>query len=187
MVGLGSLAPYLVWYLALYLGLGATSKQVAQSSPLWLPFSGVRYLADPVSLGLVGLWVLGPSLLSGVYALWGVTAWYLGRIRSGEHWEIRRKQGAGGLGGEAGASKDSWLAGGGEYSKDAFLVLAQVGLVSLMPALTWGDPLAVLRVGLGLLAAVLVWLASSHPRVLPFAAALWLPSGAVLFLVPGMM
>jgi hypothetical protein len=70
---------------------------------------------------------------------------------------------------------------------DAVMVLAQVGLVAVMPAPTWADPLAILRVGLGLLVTVLLWLASSHPRALPYAAALWLPSGAVLFWVPGML
>jgi hypothetical protein len=74
-----------------------------------------------------------------------------------------------------------------EYTpRDSVLVLAQAGLIAFMPGPTWADPLAILRVGLGLLAAVLVWLASTHPRLLPFAAALWLPSGLVLFFVPGM-
>jgi hypothetical protein len=68
--------------------------------------------------------------------------------------------------------------------QDGVIVLAQVGLIAFMPGPTWADPLAILRVGLGLLAALLVWLASAHPRLLPFAAALWLPQGWFDF-VPG--
>ena len=63
----------------------------------------------------------------------------------------------------------------------------QLAFVAVMPKPTWEDPLAILRVGLGLLAALLVWLAAAHRRVLPFAVASWAPSALVLALAPGML
>jgi hypothetical protein len=65
------------------------------------------------------------------------------------------------------------------------LVLAQVIFVAVLPQATWADPLAVLRTGLGMLAAILLWLASAHRRALPFVAALFLPSGLLALFVPG--
>ena len=56
-----------------------------------------------------------------------------------------------------------------------------------MPKPTWEDSLAILRVGLGLLAALLLWLAAAHRRALPFAVASWAPSALVLALAPGML
>jgi hypothetical protein len=38
-----------------------------------------------------------------------------------------------------------------------------------------------------LLAALLIWLAAAHRRVLPFAVAWWAPSALVLALAPGML
>jgi hypothetical protein len=70
---------------------------------------------------------------------------------------------------------------------DSLLVLFQVGLIATLPVLTWEDPLALLRFALGLIAGVLLWAASHHPRVLPFIFALWFWSGLILFFVPGMM
>ncbi len=72
------------------------------------------------------------------------------------------------------------------FGCDSILVLAQVALIAILPGPTWADPLALLRVGLGLLAAVLLWLASAHPRRLLFAAVLWAPSGLMLLFVPGL-
>lgn len=63
--------------------------------------------------------------------------------------------------------------------REAMLVLANVALIATLPAPTWVDPLAILRLGLGLLVAVLLWLALAHRRFLPYAAAWWLPSGLV--------
>lgn len=74
-----------------------------------------------------------------------------------------------------------------EQSRDALLVLANAGLIAIMPAPTWIDPLAILRLALGLLIALLLWFASSHKRALPYAAGLWLPSGLILVSVPGML
>jgi hypothetical protein len=164
----GVLVPYLGWFLFLRFWLGATPGQIAQSTPAWIPFSGWQFLGDPVSRGLVAVWVLIPAIFSGLAAARG--SWPL--AANFFHGPLDRIVPA-----EA----------GGCAARDSVLVLAQVGLIAFMPGPTWADPLAILRVGLGLMAAVLVWLASTHPRLLPFAAALWLPSGLVLFFVPGLI
>jgi len=75
----------------------------------------------------------------------------------------------------------------GERSRDAFLVMTNAALVAVMPLPTWEDPLAIARIGLGVLGALLLWLAGSHRRALPFAFALWAPSGLILAFVPGML
>jgi hypothetical protein len=72
-------------------------------------------------------------------------------------------------------------------SADAWLVLGSAGLVSVLPRLSWVDPLAILRFGLGLVVSVLLWLAADHPRGLPYVAGLWAWSGLVLLLVPRMI
>lgn len=71
--------------------------------------------------------------------------------------------------------------------QDDLLVIGQVVLIASMPMLTWADPIAILRIGLGLIVAILLWSASLHPRILPYAAALWLPSCLILFMVPGLL
>jgi hypothetical protein len=81
------------------------------------------------------------------------------------------------------AARDA-LRGQDVFRRDAVMVIAQAALVATMPQPTWVDPLAILRIGLGLLAALLVWLASAHPRWLPIAAGLWLASGLMMMLIP---
>jgi hypothetical protein len=73
-----------------------------------------------------------------------------------------------------------------KFGKEHLLVLVSFVLLAALPELTWFDPLAVLRTGLGMLAAGLLWSAVAAPRLLPYAAGLYLPSGLVLALVPGM-
>jgi len=147
---LSSVGPYLLWYVLLYQWFGTSATQINQSRLLF-PFTGLVYLKDPLSRGLVWVWVLAPAVLAGLAAAW----------------EILR----------------GW---GKKMRPDAALLLGQAGLVAVMPAPTWEDPLAILRIGLGLVAVVLVWLAGTRPRLLPLAAALWAPSGLVLFFVPNM-
>ena len=67
----------------------------------------------------------------------------------------------------------------------AYLVLAQFAMIAVLPRPTWLDPLAVLRTGLGLLAALILYLGASYPRALPYLAALYIPSCLLAFLVPG--
>jgi len=85
------------------------------------------------------------------------------------------------------AARDAWLERTGDRCRDALLVVAHAAFVAIMPKPTWEDPLAILRVGLGLLAALLIWMATAHRRALPFAVAWWAPSGLVLFLAAGMV
>ena len=78
----------------------------------------------------------------------------------------------------------SGLSGAGA---DAWMVLAHAVLIATLPLATWVDPLAVLRVACGLIAALVLWLARARPRALRFAAALWTPSLLLAFLLPGFM
>jgi hypothetical protein len=66
-----------------------------------------------------------------------------------------------------------------------WLVAANAGLIGLMPHASWVDPLAVLRLALGLMAGLLLWMSQSRPRALRWAAALWGPSLLMAFLIPG--
>jgi hypothetical protein len=70
-------------------------------------------------------------------------------------------------------------------SPETYLVCAEILLVALLPRLTWIDPLAVLRTGSGLLVALVLWMAIYNRRLLPYLAALYIPSGLLLVLVPG--
>ena len=151
-VAIGSFAPYLFWKFLLLLLLGVTEKGITQSTPLLIPFWGVRALTDYPSRVVVGIWVLLPAIFGGLWAV-----------------------------------QEIWRQRGTQKNLDAVLVLTQAVFVAVMPELTWADPIAVLRVALGLLVAILLWLASTHRRMLPYAAALWAPTGMILFLLPGMV
>ncbi len=144
--------PFLIWYAFVSGWLGQTSKSLAQTRPTLIPFLGLGAVTDTVSLLVIALWVVAPTLLFGALAL-----------------------------------RQIWRRSAGADSKDAYLVLMQGVLIATLPQLTWVDPLAVLRVGSGLLAASLIWMAAEYPRGLPFAAALWVPSGLILALAPGMI
>jgi hypothetical protein len=147
----GCLAPYAAWYLILYQWFGTSAVQASQSRLLF-PFSGLQFLNNPLSRGMVGIWVLVPAALAGLAAALELS--HSGRAQP---------------------------------RPETALLLAQAALVAVMPAPTWEDPLAILRLGLGLLAVLLVWLAGTHRRLLPWAFALWAPSGLVLFFVPRML
>ena len=151
-IGLGSLSPYLIWYLIVNNWFGFSQVLMEHNRPILIPLLGIRYLKDAYSRLVVSLWVLLPAIIGGLLAL-----------------------------------IDFWNYRGSRSGRDALLVLFQVCLVAFLPKPTWEDPIAVLRVGLGLLAAVLIWLAGSRPRLLPYAAALWAPSGLVLLMVPNMI
>lgn len=84
------------------------------------------------------------------------------------------------------AFRDLWRHARSERGRDALLVLGQAGLISILPQASWVDPIAILRFGLGLAAAAILWVAGSRPRLLPFLVALWGCSGLILFTVPGM-
>ena len=86
-LGVGSVAPYIIWYGFLSYWLGISQDQVEKSYPVLIPFWGIRYLSEPYSRLLVGLWVLLPALIAGIFAaaiLWvvkstrsaGTPCWY---------------------------------------------------------------------------------------------------------------
>jgi hypothetical protein len=68
-----------------------------------------------------------------------------------------------------------------------YLVLVNAGVLGTVPLLTWVDPLAVLRTGLGALLSMLLLTAEiDHARrIYFFLAALWLPSMLLALLIPG--
>ncbi len=151
-IAVGSVAPYIIWYGFLSYWLGISQGQIEKSYPVLIPFWGIRYLSEPYSRLLVGLWVLLPALIAGIFA-----------------------------------ARDSWVVKTTRSGRDALLVLIHIGLLAFLPQPTWVDPIAILRMGLGLHITVLVWLAGIRPRYLPYAVALWAPSALVLLFVPNML
>jgi hypothetical protein len=69
----------------------------------------------------------------------------------------------------------------------AWLVLFNVAVLATLPVESWEDPLAVLRLALGAMAAGLLWLSQKQPRILPYSAALWIPSLLIAFILPGLL
>jgi hypothetical protein len=135
---------------------------------------------------LVWAWLPGPTLLpaglspvfppfSGIAALEPVEGrvlallWAVGPAvvcGAAALWQLIRRPGAPG-------AEAPWL------------VAANAGLIGLMPHASWVDLLAVLRLALGLMMALLLWVSQSNPRTLRWAAALWGPSLLVAFIIPG--
>ena len=76
---------------------------------------------------------------------------------------------------------------GNMQSPDALLVLANSAVIAVLPVPTWVDPLAVLRLGTGLILALLLWLARIRPAWLLFTAGLWIPSLLLAFMIPGFL
>jgi hypothetical protein len=74
-----------------------------------------------------------------------------------------------------------------DASRDAAMVLANAGVIASLPVVTWVDPLAVLRMALGLMIAIVLWLSGTRPRFLGLAFALWVPSLLLAFLIPGFL
>jgi hypothetical protein len=147
---LGSVAPYLVWFLFLQARLGMSADAALASSPELLPFAGFFAIQDAISRWVTLLWAGLPAALGALAALG-----FAVRKRS----ELRQA--------------------------DFYLLLGQAALVAWAPRLTWVDPLAMLRVSLGLLAALILWAGRRQRRALPFLAAYYLPTSLMLFLIPG--
>jgi hypothetical protein len=72
-------------------------------------------------------------------------------------------------------------------SADTITVLASSAVIAFLPAPTWIDPLAILRLAVGLILAIVLWLAYARPSLLPFVAGLWLPSILLVFMIPGFL
>jgi len=147
-----AVAPFAAWLVTVRLWFGSSAEALAKMQLNWLPFAGLRDLADPASRVLVLLWVVGPAIVFGFLA-----------------------------------ARDLVRGPHDARSADAWLVLGSAGLISVLPHLSWIDPLAILRFGLGLVVSVLLWLAAYRPRGLPYAAGLWAWSGLILLLVPRMI
>ncbi len=70
----------------------------------------------------------------------------------------------------------------------AFLFGANVLFVMFMPRASYIDAMAVMRLAAGMMAAALIWLAATNRRRwLLYFAALWLPSGVLLLILPGVL
>ena len=69
----------------------------------------------------------------------------------------------------------------------AWLVLFNVAVLATLPAESWEDPLAILRLALGAMTAGLLWLSQVQPRILPYSAALWIPSLLIALILPGLL
>jgi hypothetical protein len=70
---------------------------------------------------------------------------------------------------------------------ESILVLVNFVIIATLPAASWVDPLAVLRLGLGLLFAGVLWLNRYMPRGVYYGAAIFLPSLLMIFLIPGFL
>jgi hypothetical protein len=74
-----------------------------------------------------------------------------------------------------------------ESTKILILILLEVAIIAMMPIPTWMDPIAILRLGLGLLAAIILWASQLSRRALLFIAAYMAPSALVFFLIPNIL
>ncbi len=72
-------------------------------------------------------------------------------------------------------------------SSDTMIVLANSAIIAFLPAPTWVDSLAILRLAIGLIVAIILWLAHARPSLLPFVAGLWIPSILLVFMIPGFL
>jgi hypothetical protein len=72
-------------------------------------------------------------------------------------------------------------------SVESILVLANIAVVASLPSASWVDPLAVLRLGLGVLFSSILWLVRYQPKGLFYAAAIFLPSLLMVFIIPGFL
>jgi len=76
----------------------------------------------------------------------------------------------------------------GEHGLFALLLSANLLFVMFLPRASYIDAFAVLRLAAGMLAAAFLWLAATgRRRWLPYFAALWLPSGVLLLVLPGVL
>jgi hypothetical protein len=72
-------------------------------------------------------------------------------------------------------------------SPEGMLMLANSAVIAFLPVPTWVDPLAILRLAVGVMIAILLWLARARPSWLPFAGGLWIPSVLLVFMIPGFL
>jgi len=76
---------------------------------------------------------------------------------------------------------------GHSESPQALLMLSNAAIIAVLPVPTWVDPLAILRLGIGSMIALVLWLARVRPQWLLYAAGLWAPSVLLAFMIPGFL
>jgi hypothetical protein len=74
-----------------------------------------------------------------------------------------------------------------KFSLELMVLLANVGLIAVLPRYTWYNAAAALRVTIGLSAISLIYVASKRARLVPWVGAFWMISGLILlpFLIIG--
>ncbi|OGO50536.1 MAG: hypothetical protein A2Z30_02120 [Chloroflexi bacterium RBG_16_64_43] len=60
--------PFAAWLLAVRAWFGSSAEMLAKTHLGWVPFAGLRFLADSVSRGVVMIWVIAPAILFGYLA-----------------------------------------------------------------------------------------------------------------------
>ena len=155
--------------LATLLLLGSTLPYLAWSAAItqWLGTSPFSYsLSKPSLVFFAGIRRLQPIEAQIIVTIWAIVPAILAALAA------------------VGKSVREWPR---LPSLMAWLILVNVALLVTLPVESWVDPLAILRLALGALVAGLLWLSQVKPRLLPYVAAIWIPSILIAFLLPGLM
>jgi hypothetical protein len=155
------------WKKAVFLAAVSAGVYVVWATVVWTRLPGPRLLPPdlaPTFPPFSGLTSLQPVQSRALVLMWAILPAVIGG--AGALWDLLRAPAATG-------------------SESAWLVAANNGMMAVLPLATWVDPLAVLRLGLGSLVAIILWSAKFHPRLLRFELALWGPSILMPLLIPG--
>ncbi len=123
-------------------------------------------LAKPLVIPFAGIFVLGGIEGRVLVGLWAVLPALIGGVAALVH--LLRNRSA-------------------TETPESILTLANAAFIAVLPSPTWVDALAVLRLSVGLMIALLLWLAKARPSWLLFIAGLWVPSLLLLFMIPGFL
>lgn len=74
-----SLISYSIWYAFLIMIFRSSYMTLVPDLPSRLPFVGIRNLSDPISRGVVSIWVLVPGAVFGLWAM--LDLWWKGEYR----------------------------------------------------------------------------------------------------------
>ena len=155
------------WKKAAYLTAVSAGVYIIWVAVVWTRLPGPRLLPldlAPTFPPFAGLTSLQPVQSRVLVLLWAIIPAVIGGVAA--VWDILHAPASTG-------------------SESAWLVAANSGLMGILPLASWIDPLAVLRLGLGLLVALILWSARFHPRALRWEVALWVPSLLMPLLIPG--
>jgi hypothetical protein len=157
------------WRSALSIMAASILPYLCWSMILWLwsgvlPFSSP--LAKPLLIPFIGAFNMEGIESAIIVCLWSVLPALIGGLVGLVH--LLRNRSA-------------------SESPEGMLTLANAVFIAVLPLPTWMDPLAVLRLGAGLMFALLLWLARARPAWLLFMAGLWGPSLMLLFMIPGFL